>query len=242
MSLRDDRLTVAPSSWLTAGLKRALDLLGAALGLTLLSPMFVIVAVAIKYDSPGPVFFRQDRVGRGGRLFRILKFRSMTVRTVSGPALTVQADKRVTRVGAFLRRTKLDEVPQLVNVLSGDMSLVGPRPEVPEFMRFYTPEQRAVMLSMRPGMTDYAAILFRDESSLLAEGDDPVALYRDRIMPIKFGYYERYSREIGLLNDMRIILATVLLLVVGRVPRWLGIESELKIAPARLGNEAGAKT
>lgn len=242
MSGRDVPPPRAPVSWTTEAGKRALDVSGALLGLVMLSPVFVIAAIAIKRDSAGPVFFRQDRVGRGGRLFRILKFRSMAVRAVSGPALTVNADKRVTRVGAFLRRTKLDELPQLVNVLWGDMSLVGPRPEVPEFMKFYSAEQRAVMLSMRPGMTDYAAILFRDESSLLADVDDPVALYRDRIMPIKFSYYERYSREIGLLNDMRIILATVLLVAFGRVPRWMRIESELKIASPQLGGEAGAKT
>ena len=175
-------------------------------------------------------------------MFRIYKFRSMAVRPVGDVALTLPGDKRVTRVGAFLRRTKLDELPQLINVLSGDMSLVGPRPEVPEFMKFYSPEQSAVMLSMRPGMTDYAAILFRDESSLLDRDNDPVTLYRYKIMPIKFGYYERYSREIGPLNDLRIILATVLLLAAGHVPRWLGIESELKIAPVPSSNEASAKT
>lgn len=225
---RDDR----PTSSVTLALKRALDVVGSALGLIMLAPAFPIVAIAIKCDSPGPVFFRQDRVGRGGRVFQIYKFRSMAVKAADGTALTLRGDKRITRVGAFLRKTKLDELPQLINVLTGDMSLVGPRPEVPEFMKFYSSEQRAIILSMRPGITDYAAILFRDESSLLSPDDDPVALYRYKIMPIKFGYYERYSREMSLLNDLRIILATVLLLLAGQVPRWLGIESELKIAPA----------
>ena len=242
MSVRDDRPTTAPASWVTLALKRALDVVGSTLGLIMLSPMFPIVAIAIKRDSPGPIFFRQDRVGRDGRVFQIYKFRSMAVRAANGTALTLRADKRVTRVGAFLRRTKLDELPQLINVLSGDMSLVGPRPEVPEFMKFYSSEQSAIILSMRPGMTDYAAILFRDENSLFGPDDDPVTLYRHKIMPIKFGYYERYSREIGLLNDLRIILATVLLLLAGHVPWWLGIESELKIAPVRSGNETRAKT
>ncbi len=223
---------IARPSLATLALKRTLDVVGSALGLVILSVIFLIVAIAIKRDSPGPVFFRQDRVGRDGRVFRIYKFRSMGVqRTAGDTLLTVHADKRVTRVGAFLRKTKLDELPQLINVLFGDMSLVGPRPEVPDFMKFYSPEQRAIILSVRPGMTDYAAILFRDESSLLDRNDDPVTLYRYKIMPIKFGYYERYCREVGLLNDLRIILATVMLLAGGHVPRWFGIESELKIAP-----------
>lgn len=215
-----------PSST-TRALKRALDVTGSILGLVLLAPLFLIVSIAIKLDTPGPVFFRQQRVGRRGRLFRIYKFRSMRTRAVAGDtALTVHADKRITRVGAFLRRTKIDEIPQLLNVLSGDMSLVGPRPEVPEFMRFYSPEQRSIILAMRPGMTDYAAILFRNESALLDQHRDPVAVYRHKIMPIKFVHYERYSREISVTNDVRIILATVLLLAFGSVPKVFGIESE----------------
>lgn len=232
MSQRGDRPTTDRPSLVTLSLKRALDVVGSALGLVTLSFIFLIVAIAIKRDSPGPVFFRQDRVGRGGRIFRIYKFRSMGVQRSAGDTLlTVNADKRVTRVGAVLRKTKLDELPQLINVLFGDMSLVGPRPEVPDFMKFYSPEQRDIILSVRPGMTDYAAILFRDESSMLDRNDDPVVLYRHKIMPIKFGYYERYCREVGLLNDLRIILATIMLLAGGHVPRWFGIECELKIAP-----------
>jgi lipopolysaccharide/colanic/teichoic acid biosynthesis glycosyltransferase len=148
---------------------------------------------------------------------------------VNGSALTVGGDQRITRVGAFLRKTKIDELPQFINVFAGDMSLVGPRPEVPEFVEFYSPEQRAILLSMRPGMTDYAAILFRDESSLLDQyrDDDPIAIYRHKILPIKFSHYERYSREVSVINDLRIVLATVLLLIVGHVPKLLGIDSEL---------------
>jgi lipopolysaccharide/colanic/teichoic acid biosynthesis glycosyltransferase len=219
--------------------KRILDVVGSALGLLLLLPVLAVVAVIIKFDSPGPIFFRQERIGRGGRSFRIFKFRSMVIGAArNGPALTVRADTRITRVGIFLRRSKLDELPQLINVLAGDMSIVGPRPEVPEFMKFYAPDQRAIILSMRPGITDYAAILFRDESSLLDPNSDPVEVYRHRIMPIKFAYYERYSREIGVLNDLRIILATILLLVVGRVPPRLGIECKLQPPPLQRNNEA----
>jgi lipopolysaccharide/colanic/teichoic acid biosynthesis glycosyltransferase len=221
--------------------KRCLDIVGALVGLVLLSPVFVMVAVAIKRDSTGPVFFRQQRVGRDGRLFGILKFRSMTVDAPRrGSALTVRADKRITRVGRFLRKSKLDELPQLVNVLVGDMSLVGPRPEVPEFMCFYSPEQREIIVSMRPGMTDYAAILFRDESALLDQTQDPIEVYRRLIMPVKFRHYERYSREIGILTDLRIIVATALSLTIGRVPSWLGIERELLAPPALQGDRAAA--
>jgi lipopolysaccharide/colanic/teichoic acid biosynthesis glycosyltransferase len=220
-------------------LKRALDILGSALGLLILLPVLIIVGIIIKLDSPGPVFFRQERLGQGGRRFRILKFRSMVVGAAhAGTALTVCADRRITRAGMFLRRTKLDELPQLINVLAGDMSIVGPRPEVAEFVKFYTPNQRAIILSMRPGMTDYAAILFRDESSLLDQGRDPVEVYRREIMPAKFACYERYSREIGLVNDLSIIFATILLLVTGRIPQWLGIEYRLRALPSLGGAEA----
>jgi lipopolysaccharide/colanic/teichoic acid biosynthesis glycosyltransferase len=236
----DAHLPVTRPSAITLTLKRVLDVAGSALGLVLLSPLFVVVAIAIKLESSGPAFFRQTRVGLNGRPFRIYKFRSMRVAvTPNGPALTIRADKRVTRVGAFLRKTKIDELPQLINVLAGDMSLVGPRPEVPEFVEFYSREHRAILLSMRPGMTDYAAILFRDESSLLDQDCDPIAVYRQKIMPIKFGHYERYSHEISAINDLRIILATILLLAIGHVPKVFGIESELQSLAPR--EDRGAK-
>jgi lipopolysaccharide/colanic/teichoic acid biosynthesis glycosyltransferase len=220
-----DRSVPAWPSYGTMVMKRMMDIAGSALGLFLLLPLMAIIAVIIKLDSPGPILFRQERVGRGGRSFRIFKFRSMVVgASRAGTALTVRADTRITRVGKFLREHKLDELPQFINVLAGDMSIVGPRPEVPEFMKFYTPNQRAVILSMRPGITDYAAILFRDESSRLDRENDPVDFYRREIMPAKFACYERYSREIGALNDLRIIMATMLLLVTGQVPNWLGVE------------------
>jgi lipopolysaccharide/colanic/teichoic acid biosynthesis glycosyltransferase len=213
-------------------MKRILDVMGSALGLLVLLPVLAVVAVIIKLDSRGPIFFRQERVGRDGRSFRIFKFRSMVVGAArAGTALTVRADTRITQAGLFLRRSKLDELPQLINVLAGDMSIVGPRPEVPEFMKFYTPSQRAIILSMRPGITDYAAILFRDESSLLDQERDPIDVYRREIIPAKFAYYERYSREIGVLNDLRIILATILLLVAGQIPHWLGVEYRQRPLP-----------
>ena len=220
-------------------MKRILDVVGSAFGLLLLLPVLAIVAVIIKLDSSGPIFFRQERVGLGGRSFRIFKFRSMVVGAArAGTALTVRGDARITRAGMFLRRSKLDELPQLINVLAGDMSIVGPRPEVPEFMKFYTPDQRAIILSMRPGITDYAAILFRDESSLLDRERDPIDVYRREIMPAKFAYYKRYSREISVLIDLRIILATMLLLVAGRIPHWLGVEYRLRMPPLPRRSEA----
>jgi lipopolysaccharide/colanic/teichoic acid biosynthesis glycosyltransferase len=229
----DDRVASARPSRGTMVLKRLLDFIVSAFGLIVLMPVLIAVGIIIKLYSPGPVFFRQERVGRGGRTFRILKFRSMVVGGArSGTALTVYADSRITRVGMFLRRSKLDELPQLLNVLVGDMSIVGPRPEVAEFMKFYSPDQRAIILSMRPGLTDYAAILFRDESSLLDQNRDPVEVYRREIMPVKFACYERYSREIGVMNDLGIVFATILLLTAGRIPHWLGIEDRLPALPS----------
>jgi lipopolysaccharide/colanic/teichoic acid biosynthesis glycosyltransferase len=216
-------------SHMKLAVKRAVDICGSALGLVLFTPLLPVIAVAIKLDSPGPVFFRQERVGRHGRSFRIFKFRSMVAAAPSlGAAITVHADARSTRVGAFLRRTKLDELPQLINVLRGDMSLVGPRPEVPEFMECYSPEQRAIILSLRPGVTDYASILFRDESSLLDGRRDPIYIYCNEIMPVKCKYYERYSHKIGLLTDFKIIAATVALLLFKRIPKSFGIEHDLR--------------
>ena len=226
MQARDIRLTQARPSPLQPPLKRAVDVVGSALGLALLLPLFVTVAIAIKLDSPGPIFFRQERVGQGGRSFRIFKFRSMVVGTTGpGRALTVRGDKRVTRLGKFLRQSKIDELPQLINVLVGSMSIVGPRPDVPEFIAFCTPEDRSTILSMRPGMTDYAAILFRDESSLLDQDNDPIELYRHQILPVKCALYKRYHREMGTLNDLRLVLATIMLLVTGRLPKWFGIRA-----------------
>src|SRR5215207_3606922 len=177
-----DRRVPAWPSHRTMAMKRILDVVGSALGLLVLLPVLVIVAVAIKFDSPGPIFFHQERVGLRGRPFRIFKFRSMVVGAAcAGSALTVRGDTRITQAGMFLRSSKLDELPQLINVLIGDMSIVGPRPEVPDFMKYYTPDQRAIILSMRPGITDYAAILFRDESSLLDRERDPIDVYRREI-------------------------------------------------------------
>jgi lipopolysaccharide/colanic/teichoic acid biosynthesis glycosyltransferase len=193
--------------------KRLFDLLAAGLGLIVLSPLLLGIAVWIRRDSPGPALFRQTRVGRGGRPFAIVKFRTMTADAATrGPAITVGADRRITAVGAFLRRTKLDELPQLINVLRGEMSLVGPRPEVPAYVALWPEDLRSLVLSVRPGMTDPASIRFADESAVLARYPDPQAAYRDVIMPEKLRMYAAYVRTAGFVGDLALILRTLGLL------------------------------
>ncbi len=234
----NQRAVTGPSR-LTLVLKRSFDVVVAGVAIVVLLPLFILVAAAIKADSSGPVFFRQVRLGRNGQTFRIFKFRSMVDGASRiGTALTTHADPRITRVGAVLRDRKIDELPQLFNVFAGSMSFVGPRPEVPEHMEFYNPEQRKLILSMRPGITDYAAIFFRSESEILDGESDPVEVYRKRILPIKFALYERYSREIGFLNDLRIICATLALLLTSKSVNWFDIEQDMSVAASSAQVEA----
>ncbi|MDH4870496.1 sugar transferase [Pseudomonas sp. BN515] len=191
-------------------LKRLFDLLVSALALVFLFPIFLLISIWIKIDSPGEVFFRQERVGRYGKIFRIHKFRTMTVNAESkGLQLTVGSDRRVTGAGAFLRKTKLDELPQLLDVFVGDMSLVGPRPEVPRYMDQYPTAVREEVLSVRPGITDRASIEFRNENEMLAGSVDPERTYVEEVLPIKQKYYLAYVRSHSLLGDLKIILDTV---------------------------------
>ena len=193
--------------------KRAMDIAISAAALCVLWPVFLLIALAIVIDDPGPVFYRQVRVGRGGRPFRIFKFRTMVVDAdKKGLSITVGRDSRITRVGAFLRKTKLDELAQLLNVLCGQMSFVGPRPEVPRYVELYTPYQRQVLL-VRPGITDYASIAYRNENDLLAGADDPERMYIETIMPDKIELNMKYLREISPLTDVRLILRTVLAVI-----------------------------
>ena len=195
-------------------LKRLFDLLVSGAGLLLLSPLLVGIALWIKLDSRGPVFFRQQRVGRFGAPFRIHKFRSMLAEAPrAGPQLTVGADPRITRAGRFLRRSKLDELPQLFDVLAGSMSLVGPRPEVPRYVALYPAALRDKVLSVRPGITDPASIMYRDESALLARATDPERVYIEQIMPAKLRYAAEYVDHMSLANDVRLIGATLRLLL-----------------------------
>lgn len=189
--------------------KRLFDIAAALAGLVLLAPLLALLALWIKADSPGPVFFRQQRVGRHGKLFGIYKFRTMAVAPAAAVELTVGRDARITRAGRFLRHYKLDELAQLINVLQGSMSLVGPRPEVPRYVACYPPAVRAIVLSVAPGITDWAAILYRDESSILGHAADPERAYLDTILPAKLDYYVRYVRERSFWTDLRIIVSTL---------------------------------
>jgi lipopolysaccharide/colanic/teichoic acid biosynthesis glycosyltransferase len=191
-------------------IKRVFDLVCVLPGLLVLGPLLAVIALWIKIDSPGAVLFRQKRVGRHGRVFEILKFRTMRVGAErQGPLVTAADDPRITRSGKLLRRWKLDELPQLVNVLRGDMSLVGPRPEVPEYVRHYPSAVRELVLSVRPGLTDWASIEYRDESRLLAAAADRERMYLEEILPRKLAWCERYVASQSLALDLRLILMTL---------------------------------
>ena len=191
-------------------LKRAIDVFGAALGLLLLAPVLMVIGVLVRVDSPGPVFFRQERVGHYGRTFRIHKFRTMVSDAPSrGAAITAGGDPRITRTGRWLRRYKLDELPQLFDVLAGDMSLVGPRPEVPRYVAAYPHDMRVRILSVRPGMTDNASLEFIHENDLLAGTADPEREYLEKILPVKLRYYLDYVEHRSVYRDVSILLRTV---------------------------------
>lgn len=194
-------------------MKRALDVIVAWVGLMLLGPLFAGAAVLIKADSPGPVFFRQERIGRGFRPFRIYKFRTMVKDAPSkGGALTASGDSRITRIGKILRQTKIDELPQLINILRGDMSLVGPRPEVRQYVELFR-EQYETILAVRPGLTDLASIKYRDESAILARSENPEQEYIQRILPDKLRLGEEYVRRSSLVLDLALIFKTILALI-----------------------------
>ena len=194
--------------------KRAFDLAASALALLLLAPLLALVALLVKLDSPGPVFFRQERIGRFGRPFRIHKFRTMVADAPQrGPALTVGADPRITRSGAWLRRTRLDELPQLIDVLLGRMSLVGPRPEVPRYVQHYPPALRERALAVRPGITDPSSLAFLDEAELLAAAADPEREYIERILPRKLQAAADYAERASLWTDLQVIARTLRLLL-----------------------------
>ena len=186
-------------------MRRALDVVVSSAGLILLSPLFVVVAMAVKFSSPGPVFHRARRVGRGGELFQLYKFRSMRVGK-SGPAITAANDPRVTTIGRALRRTKLDELPQLLNVLRGEMSLVGPRPEDPRYVELYDEEQRRILMA-RPGMTSPASLRFRSEEQQLT-GEEWERVYVERLMPEKLRLDIAYLDRRTVRSDIALILRT----------------------------------
>lgn len=187
--------------------KRLFDILAAAAGLLLLSPLLLLAALWVKLDSPGPVLFRQTRVGRYGVPFSIHKFRTM--RVAPGAAITVGEDPRITRSGRVLRQTKLDELPQLWDVLRGAMSLVGPRPELPRYVALYPTELREQVLAVRPGITDPASLAFSHEAELLAAASDPEREYREVVLPAKLRLSADYAARATLATDLQLILATL---------------------------------
>lgn len=189
-------------------MKRAIDVVASAAGIVLLSPLLALVALLVRATSPGPAIFRQVRVGRDDTRFEILKFRTMRA-SEHGPEVTSSGDSRITRVGEALRRTKIDELPQLLNVVRGEMSLVGPRPEVPRFTRHWSRDQAATILSVRPGITDPASIHFRNESSLMDGQDDPEAHYIQEILPVKAQMYVEYVHTHTTFGDLRLIWRTI---------------------------------
>lgn len=190
-------------------MKRLFDIVASTFGLLILSPLFVVVAIWIKLDSKGPVFYRQLRVGRYGKDFRIFKFRSMRVGADSGSLVTIGGhDPRVTKCGYFIRKYKIDELPQLINVLVGDMSFVGPRPEVRHYVDYWTPEQMRV-LDVRPGITDPASIKFRNENELMANAADSEDYYIHTIMQEKLKLYLDYVDNASFLYDMQLIFRTI---------------------------------
>jgi lipopolysaccharide/colanic/teichoic acid biosynthesis glycosyltransferase len=191
--------------------KRLFDLIVAAAGLILLAPLLLAAMLWIRADSPGPALFRQERVGRHGRIFRIHKLRTMRSDT-AGSAITAHPDARITRPGRCLRHYRIDELPQLIDVIKGDMSLVGPRPELPQFVTLYPPELRAELLSVRPGLTDPASLEFADEHELLAGSTDPEGFYAEQILPRKLRRQAEYLRHANWRSDLGVLVRTLRML------------------------------
>jgi lipopolysaccharide/colanic/teichoic acid biosynthesis glycosyltransferase len=190
-------------------MKRMLDIFAAGAGLLALAPLFAMVAALIKLDSPGPVLFKQQRIGRRFQPFWIYKFRTMRSDAHQGSPITVGADRRITRVGHFLRRSKIDELPQLFNVLKGDMSLVGPRPEVPYYVELFRSDYEDI-LKVRPGLTDLASLKYSDEAVLLGKSENPEDEYIRRLLPDKIELAKEYLRRSSFFFDIRLIVATAI--------------------------------
>jgi len=203
------------SCWKSASIrkgfmKRIVDVVLSSIAAIALSPLFVIVSILVKLDSQGPVFFRAERVGRWGELFKPFKFRTMVVnaQTISKVVSTPDDDPRITRVGRVLRRFNLDELPQLINVVKGEMSIVGPRPEVPEYVAMFTKEER-IILSIRPGITDWATLWIRDKGKILVGSREPEKVYMEKIRPEKLRLQIEYVRNWSMLVDLQIMLRTI---------------------------------
>ena len=205
MSTRNNQFVHKPINDL---FKRVFDFFSSLIGIIILSPLLLIVSIIIKFSSKGPIFFKQIRVGKNEKEFAILKFRTMVTDAEKlGKQITVGRDPRITPIGHFLRKYKLDELPQLFNVLLGEMSLVGPRPEVPRYTKYYSEEQKNV-LKVKPGITDYASIKYSDENSLLGESDNPEGIYINQVMPDKLRINLEYIERRSVFEDFKVILLT----------------------------------
>lgn len=200
-------------------IKRLFDVFLSLIGIIIFSLLFIIVSILIKLDSKGPILFKQIRITMGKKEFKILKFRTMKIDSEKQSQITIGKDSRITKIGNILRKTKLDELPQLFNVLKGEMSFVGPRPEVPKYIKMYTEDQR-VILDVRAGITDYASIYFSNESELLGKAKDPEKFYIENIMPKKIELNKKYIYEIGILTDLKLIFLTVF-----KILGWIKNES-----------------
>jgi|TARA_B110000967_G_scaffold207294_1_gene256259 lipopolysaccharide/colanic/teichoic acid biosynthesis glycosyltransferase len=195
-------------------MKQFFDFITSFCGLILLSPIFVLTALWIKIDSKGPIFFRQERVGFQGVPFRIHKFRTMVSGAEKiGKQISIVGDSRITTSGGFLRKYKLDELPQLIDVVVGEMSLVGPRPEVLKYIDYYSDDEKQDVLSVKPGITDNASIEFRDENDLLASSKDPESTYINEVLPKKIALYRKYVKERSFFGDIAIIFKTIFLII-----------------------------
>lgn len=189
-------------------IKRIFDIVSSLLVLLVLFPVLLVISILILLDSKGGIFYAQERVGRGGRTFRLLKFRTMHPNSDKLQITVGHRDPRITSVGYYLRKFKIDEFPQLINILKGEMSVVGPRPEVPKYVKLYTEEQRRV-LSVKPGLTDYASLLYVNESELLEGAENPEKVYVEEIMPHKLSLNLKYIQERNFLNDLSLIFKTI---------------------------------
>jgi lipopolysaccharide/colanic/teichoic acid biosynthesis glycosyltransferase len=196
--------------------KRVFDFIVSALGIVIFSPLLILTALLVKVDSPGPIFFKQQRMGKEFRPFWIYKFRTMRKSLEQGPNITIGNDPRITGIGRLLRQTKIDELPQLINILRGEMSFVGPRPEVPQYVQLYRREYQQI-LAVRPGLTDLASLKYRDEAALLANAENPEEEYVRRILPDKIKLARDYIQRASFFYDLRLILETILRLVLGRM-------------------------
>ncbi len=196
-------------------MKRAFDILISIVGLLAILPLFILAAILIKLDSPGPVFFKQQRIGRGFRPFSMYKFRTMVEGASRGGLITIGNDRRITRVGRILRKTKFDEIPQLFNILKGEMTIVGPRPEVRQYVELFRSDYEEI-LKVRPGLTDLASLKYRNEATLLADAKNPEDEYRTRVLPDKIRLAKDYLQRSSFRFDLALIFRTLVKLFDGK--------------------------